>query len=121
MVTQVLAHFINLWDIFGPCSNLQVANLLTKKVQYCQFCDINFNSQEKEKTGKEKTKKAVLNKIYFSSRKVEEEEWPENFRMSSEALKELCWELYPRIFNSYTRLQKAAAVKSEIDQIPLFI
>ena len=48
-------------------------------LEFGQFCDISFNSQEKKNTGKEKRKKAVLDKkvledFFHASQKVLEEE-----------------------------------------------
>ena len=50
----------------------------------------------------------------FASRKVVEEEWRENFRMSRETFQILCAELHPYIFKNDTRFRNAVPVDKKI-------
>ena len=50
----------------------------------------------------------------FASRKVVEEEWRENFRMSRETFQILCAELHPYIFKNDTRFRNAVPVDKQI-------
>ena len=50
----------------------------------------------------------------FTSRKVVEEEWRENFRMSRETFQVLCAELYPYIFKNDARFRNAVPVGKQV-------
>ena len=124
---DISAIYINLFDMVNAFTNLQM-DLIFSIRNYYKKKNVSRNIllyQASEKSRVVKRKPAVRKYWVrpgkdryrwenFASRKVVEEEWRENFRMSRKTFQILCAELHLYIFKNDTRFRNAVPVDKQI-------